>query len=373
MKISDVNQYHLEFELEGGFKPTWVPGYTQRIHEAELFEVRTDEGITGITASPSFAGGFDYIDPVKLFLLGEDPHNVEKILRKLESVNLLAPRPWHLEAALWDIIGKDEGKPVYELLGGKYREFKAYASTGELQDADERLGYVEDRVEEGFEAVKLRFQSKDVEKDLNVARRIREEFPDLKLMVDANMGWSVRILGEETRWSQNEAIKVAKELEKIGGIEWLEEPLERRDYHGYARLREKTDVPIAGGEFNNGFYHFREFLKHGSLDVLQPDAVLSTGMLNAKKIADMAKAQGVEFAPHTWTNGVGFLVNLQVMACTHARWCEYPLEPPAWVPESRDFMLKEPIKAEDGIVVPPTKPGLGIEIDWDEVQESGQG
>lgn len=363
MEITDVNQYHLKHDLNGSYEPTWIPGYSQESHETDLFEIRTDEGITGVTACPSFAGGLDYEDWIKLVLVGEDPYNIEKILKKLESVNLLGPRTWHLEVALWDIMGKDVGKPIYKLLGGRRKKIAAYASTGEVQKADKRLEYVEKRKKEGFKAVKLRFQSEDYKEDLKIARRIRDEFPNITLMVDANMGWKLRVVGEGVRWKFNDALQVTKGLEEIGDVEWLEEPLGRRNFRGLARLRDKSNVPIAGGELNNGIADFREFIRHDSLDIFQPDATLATGILNAKKIASMARVNGIEFAPHTWTNGIGLAANLHVMAATHASWCEFPLEPPAWNPDSRDFMLERPIEQKDGFLTPPSKPGLGVEID----------
>ncbi|MDY6764965.1 MAG: mandelate racemase/muconate lactonizing enzyme family protein [Halobacteria archaeon] len=371
MRITDVKQYHLEYSLDGAYHPTWIPEYPQGTHELELFEIETDEGITGVTASPSFAGGLDYEEALKYFLLGEDPYNVEKVLRKIEAFNLLGPRPWHIEVGLWDIIGKDTGKPIYKLLGGEGSRVKAYASTGEIQGLEERVEYVEERVDEGFEAVKLRFGSENLEDDLRVARGIRDEYPDLNIMVDANMGWRVRVFAEGNRWSTGDALRAARELEDMGNVVWLEEPLDRHNYRGLAELRKKTDIPIAGGEFNNGIHHFREYIEYGSLDVLQPDVALATGVSGAKKVAGMAETNGLEFAPHTWTNGVGFTANLHVMGATHARWCEYPIEPP-WTPEARDFMLSEPIEVEDGWVEPPSSPGLGVEIDWDAVHEHAE-
>lgn len=361
MEITGVRQHHVEADLDGSYEPTWIPGYAQSTQEVELFVVETDAGITGVSACPSVGGGLDFAEPLSLFLVGEDPHDVERIRRKLGDVRLLGPRAWHVEIALWDIIGKDAGKPIYELLGGTRRAIPAYASTGERQPVEERLAYVQERIEEGFEAVKLRFGS-DPEDDLAVARRVREAYPDLTLMVDGNMGWSVRVLADRDQWTFGEALSVARALERIGGVAWLEEPLGRHDYDGLARLRDATDVPIAGGEFNDGVHELRELVEHGSLDVLQPDAALATGIQGATEVAAMARTHGLEFAPHTWTNGLGLVANLHVMAATDARWCEYPLEPPALVPETRDFPLAEPIPADGGMVRPPDGPGLGIEL-----------
>ncbi|MFD1646233.1 mandelate racemase/muconate lactonizing enzyme family protein [Haloarchaeobius litoreus] len=359
MQITGVTQHHLSHQLDGHFEPTWIPGYPQSSHEVELFEVETDAGITGLCASPSFAGGLSYETPLSLFLTGEEPHDVDAIRRKLESIDLIGPRPWHLELALWDIIGKDAGKPVYELLGGSGDAIPCYASTGEVQAADERIEYVQDRVDEGFQAVKLRVAEKE---DVEVVRAVRESFPDLPLMVDANKGWAVRVMANEERWRYKDALEVARELADIGGIEWFEEPLPRHDYEGYARLREATDVPIAGGEFNDRPGELYRFLDHDALDVLQPDAALATGIRAGVSVAEAAEEQGVEFVPHTWTNGIGFAANLHVMAAAGSPWCEFPIEPP-WTPEVRDFLLEGTFHHEDGYVTPPDGPGLGVELD----------
>jgi len=359
MQITGVNQYNVEYGAEGSFQPTWIPGYPQGTHEVALFEIETDDGITGYGAMPSFAGGLDFADPLSFFLLGEDPQDVEGILGKLDSINLVGPKPWGVEIALWDIIGKDAGKPIYELLGGAKSEIPVYASTGEVQPADERIAYVEERVAEGYDAVKLRVTEPE---HIEIVREVREAFPDLTLMVDANKGWAVRVMEAEREWSFGEALEFARGLEEIGGIEWLEEPLPRHDYEQYARLRDATDVPIAGGEFNDGVHHFREFVKRGSLDVLQPDAALATGIKRANEVAAMARQHGLRYIPHTWTNGVGFLANLHVMVANDSPWCEFPMEPP-WNPAVRDFVLEETIDHEDGVVSPPEGPGLGVDID----------
>ena len=358
MQITGISQYHLSHQLDGEFHPTWVPGYPQGSHELELFEIETDVGITGITASPSIPGGFDYGDTLRLLLLGEDPHDVAGTRRKLASLDLLGPRPWHIEVGLWDILGKDAGKPIHDLLGATGETIQAYASTGEIQPADERIASIENRLDEGFEAVKLRITAPE---HVDIVRQVREAFPDLTLMVDANKGWAIRAMGEEERWSFAEALSVARELEALD-IAWLEEPLPRHDYRGYARLRERTDVPIAGGEFADGPHEVREYLRHEAVDVLQPDTVLATGIQEGVAIAANAREQGVQFVPHTWTNGIGFAANLHLMAVAESPWCEFPMEPP-WTPAVRDFCLTETIDHEDGDVEPPTGPGLGVEID----------
>ncbi|UOO97552.1 hypothetical protein MUK72_18355 (plasmid) [Halococcus dombrowskii] len=150
---------------------------------------------------------------------------------------------------------------------------------------------------------------------------------------------------------------------------WLEEPLPRHNYRGYARLRDRTDVPIAGGEFNDGPHEVHEFLHHDAVDVLQPDAMLATGIQEGATIAASARDQGVKFVPHTWTNGVGFAANLHVMTAARSGWCEFPMEPPL-TPDARDFLLTETLDHEDGYVTAPDGPGLGIELDRSVVDEA---
>lgn len=365
MQITGVTQTHVSQPLDDAFEPTWIPGYAQHSHEAEVFEIETDAGITGVTASPSFAGGLDYETPLGLFLQGEDPHDIETILGKLASIDLVGPRPWHIELALWDIIGKDAGRPVYELLGGSADPIQAYASTGQILPAAERIDYVEQRVSEGFEAVKLRITNRE---DVEIVREVREAFPDLTLMVDGNKGWAVRVMEEETRWTVKEAIEIARELEDIGTVAWFEEPLPRHDYDGYARLRDATDVPIAGGEFNDGTHELYEFLDRGAVDVLQPDAALVTGIKRAVEVAGSARETGVQFVPHTWTNGIGFAANLQVMAAVGSRWCEFPHDPP-WTPDAWGALIEEPFTVEDGTITPRETPGLGIDVNRDLLED----
>jgi D-galactarolactone cycloisomerase len=361
MQITGVTQHDLSHALDGSFEPNWIPGYPQGTHEVALFELSTDTEHTGYAASPSFAGGLEYDGPLGLFLTGMDPHDVDAVRRTLASVDLIGPRPWHVLVACWDLIGKDAGKPVYELLGGTGDPIPAYASAGSVGTVDDRLVWTQARVDEGFEAVKLRIASPD---DVEIVEAVRESFPDVEIMVDANKGWAVRVMREEETWSPKTALAVARDLEALD-VRWFEEPLPKADHAGYAELRRRTDVPIAGGEFARDLSDCYDLLDAGGVDVLQPDTALVTGPRGAVEVARAASERGVEFAPHTWTNGLGLAANLHVMAAVDAPYCEFPMEPP-WTPAARDFLLEEPIQLDDdGCVAPPDGPGLGVTLDVD--------
>jgi L-alanine-DL-glutamate epimerase-like enolase superfamily enzyme len=129
-----------------------------------------------------------------------------------------------------------------------------------------------------------------------------------------------------------------------------------------------TSAPIAGGEFNDRPSELGEFLDHGAVDVLQPDAALVTGIKRAVEVAGRARDEGVRFVPHTWTNAIGFAANLHVIAAVDGAWCEFPHDSP-WTPEAWGAVIEEPFEATDGVVQPRDAPGLGIELDRDVVGE----
>jgi L-alanine-DL-glutamate epimerase-like enolase superfamily enzyme len=178
--------------------------------------------------------------------------------------------------------------------------------------------------------------------------------------VDANQGWTLSPLGP--RWDYETALDFARAMADLG-VYWLEEPLDRFDFDGLRRLRDNGGVPIAGGEMNQGLHEFRVMIEKDCLDIYQPDATLAGGVTVARKVAELAREKGRKFSPHTWTNGIGFAINLQIAAgIGDCPIIEYPYEPESWSPESRDAMLTKPFLAHDGHVEVPDAPGLGIEL-----------
>lgn len=375
MHIKDIELYSVSIPLPDTFFPSWVPGYPQTSNTMTLVRVKTDDpDIEGISAAPALgAEGAGVRELLLPFVMGRDPFNIEQMVRTLRNATYLGHRLWFIEVALWDIIGKACGQPVYKLLGGFRDKIPAYASTGEVRPAKKRVESVLALREQGFKAVKLRFHSESLEKDLPALREVREAVGDsMEIMVDANQGWKVTGIGSFLEWDFKTALRAAREMEKFN-VRWLEEPLGKHDYRGLARLRESTSVPIAGGEMNSDIYEFRELIVGGCLDVVQPDACLSGGILNSIKVAGMTQAYDLQFSPHTWTNGIGLMANMHVMGAAHnCPYCEYPIEPPGWTPEARDAVLAEPIRVDSkGFVKIPQKPGLGVELNEDVIKKHG--
>jgi L-alanine-DL-glutamate epimerase-like enolase superfamily enzyme len=279
-----------------------------------------------------------------------------------------------VEPALWDIIGKAAGQPVYRLLGGGEGRLRAYCSTGELRDADRRAEDLVGLREKGFAAVKLRFHDFDWRKEIRVVEKAREAIGDsMEIMVDANQGWRAEPLASGPQWDLKTATDVARALEKHD-VYWLEEPLDRMDYAGMRELREKTNLRISGAEINARFQEYAVLVQNRCLDILQPDATFVGGIAISKKIAALAQANGLGFAPHTWTNGIGLLINMHVMAAVpNTGFCEFPYDPPGWTVEGRDAILAENIDIDaEGYLHIPDIPGLGIEIDKDKFAKYGE-
>jgi L-alanine-DL-glutamate epimerase-like enolase superfamily enzyme len=375
MKITQVKVRVFEYPMPKPFHPTWqpLPTTTARMH---VVEVHTDEGITGIGS-----GGV----PVRwevagLFLAGQDPFNIEQHYYNLRSMAFFVGRPWPIEIALWDIIGKATGRPVYKLLGGGNDRLKAYASTGELRSTEARVEAAKQIVADGFKALKLRFHSPDPRDDLRTLEAVRKAVGDeIDIMVDGNWGWRISPDQQKHRWDLKAAIWVAKELEQYG-VYWLEEPLDAYDYDGLAELRSHLSrLRIAGGELNRGPEEIKTYLEKGCLDVYQPDCTFIGGISATRKIAAMVEAFGKVFTPHTWTNGIGLVANLHCAAAGRlVPYVEFPYDPPNWTPEARDMIFRSPLWIDaEGYVKVPDGPGLGIELDEEkmkryEVPERGQ-
>lgn len=375
MRITQVKVRVFEYPMPKTFHPTWqpLPTTTARAH---IVEVHTDEGIVGVGS-----GGV----PVRwevagLFLMGQDPFNIEQHYYNLRSMAFFVGRPWPVEVALWDIIGQATGQPIYRLLGGGSDRLKAYASTGELRGTDARVESCKQIVSEGFKALKLRFHSQDWRDDIKTLEAVRKAVGDkIDIMVDGNWGWRISPDLQKHRWDLRTAIAASKAMEEYG-VYWLEEPLDAFDYDGLAELRSHlTTLRLAGGELNRGPEEIRQYLDKGCYDVYQPDCTMIGGIGATRKIAAMVQAEGKVFTPHTWTNGIGLVANLQCAAAgANVPYIEFPYDPPNWTPEARDFIFRDPLWIDsEGYVKVPDKPGLGLDLDEEkmakyEVPERGQ-
>lgn len=367
MKIAQIDLWHVSVPLPAVFHPAWIPGFPQTENRFTLVRLRTASGIEGWSAGAAIArersGLGSLLGP---YLLGERADDVPSIRQRIREMGYLGLRAGWLEPACWDIVGKARGKPVHELLGGRPGTVRLYASTGEVRSGPERAREVEARLAEGFEGVKLRVHGPTLEEDVAQLRETRRAVGEGPVLaVDANQGWRVAVVADAPRWDRDRALAFCREAEALG-YAWVEEPLAMDDYAGLAALRAEVGIDLAGGELNvQGLPEFGVMLEKGCYDVYQPDATFTGGIAETWQIVKRVAAAGARYTPHTWTNGIGFAVNLQLHAASpfrDATLLEYPYDPPGWVPEARDAILEAPWHHARGRLELPAAPGLGFTV-----------
>lgn len=359
MKLVELTVEHLELPLEPPFHANWDP-VPRRRFPATVVRVTTDDGRTGIGGGDTLHGVDAYADR----LLGTDPLAMERQVRVLETIDLHGPRPWPIEAALWDLYGQIVAQPVARLFGGASDRVAAYASTGAAKPPEAHAEVARDVRRQGFRAIKLRVDAHDPDGAVAEVAAVRDAVgSELEIMVDLNQAW--RMPGDTS--DPIDPVAARRILHALAELDvyWLEEPLLARDLAGLAALRLDGRVRIAGGEMSRGIDEVYDALDRDAFDVHQPDVVLAGGMWRGRTAAEVIIRRGRRYSPHTWTDGLGLLANLHVAAGVGGGpFLEFPYDPYGWTPERRDFPLAQPIEVgADGMLVVPDRPGLGIELD----------
>lgn len=348
-----------------------------------LVEIDTDAGITGLGEAKAAVGNLgNYAAIVTLIreeftplLIGRDPRDITGAWDRLyngtrahyaaregRTFPTVGRRGITLSAvsgvdiALWDILGRSLGVPLWRLLGGCYRErVPAYASGGWAPVGAIGKQMVQ-YVERGHRAVKMRVGLQDKSVDDSAARVLeaRETLgPGVGIMVDAHGTWSVR-----------EAQRFARKVEACD-LAWLEEPVSPDNVAGQAEVRRATDIPIAAGESEQTRFAFRDMLEARAVDVLQPDPAIAGGLTETRTIAALAASHGLTVAPHLWGSAVLFAAGLHLCVSTP---CATLLEYSRGENPLLNELVEEPIAFEDGHVLAPTGPGLGLTLRRDFVE-----
>ena len=363
---------------------TFVVGNPPPHHGGRFFvlvKLRSADGVTGI--GEAYAASFGAHTVSRLIeevcerhVVGADPFRIEKLWRDVygrgyslrPDVSLLAVLS-AIEMACWDVVGKAVGKPVYELLGGKVHERLRSYTYLYPKDGDEADVYLDpdvaarralEYVEQGFTAVK--FDPAGRYTTLDPRQPELDELTRCETYVRAvreAVGDSCDLLfGTHGQFTTSGAIRLARALEPYGPL-WFEEPTPPEVPEEMARVARATSIPIASGERLTTKYEFARVLETGAASILQPNLGRVGGLLEAKKIAGMAEAHYAQIAPHLYCGPVVGAANIQLAACSPnflvlegiKDWGGFHAE-----------LLQTPIRWEDGYVIPPTAPGLGIEL-----------
>ncbi len=365
MKIAAIRTHLLEHRLETPFESASMR-FDRRAHV--LVEIECDDGTVGWgeCLGPARANAA-VVSAYAGWLIGRDPRETEKLwallynaLRDQGQRGLTVTALSGIDIALWDIKGKHYGASISTLLGGRWREsVRAYATGSFRRDGVDRIA---DNAAEmaahraaGFHACKIKIGF-GVEEDLHVIRAVREAIgPDMRLMIDANHGYTV-----------GEAIRLGRAAADYG-IDWFEEPVVPEQLSAYAQVRAGQPIPVAGGETWHTRWGMWPALESRAVDILQPDLCGCGGFSEAVKIASLATLHGVRVVPHVWGTGVQIAAALQFMAAmvpdpVRAAPVEPIMEFDRTDNPFRQAVLKTPLEAVGGVVSIPEGPGLGIDI-----------
>ena len=347
-----------------------------------FLKLQTDSGIEGlgevysVPFHPSLVERM-LADVVERCVVGREPWDIERIWRSVYSsgftqhpdltmMGLLSG----IEMACWDIIGKDAGQPVYKLLGGRVHErlrsyTYLYPKPGDRTNVYADPVLAAERAAEyvamGFTAVKFdpagpytAFDGRqlglaDLERSETFVRMLREA-----------VGSKADLLfGTHGQMTASGAIRLARRIERYDPL-WLEEPIPPDNPREMAKVARATAIPIATGERLASKYDFQRILEEGAASILQMNLGRVGGILEGKKIAAMAEACHVQIAPHLYCGPVVGAANIQLAACSPnfliqegiLDWSGFHAR-----------ILKQPIRWQDGYIIPPDGPGLGVELD----------
>lgn len=384
MKITDVEAISLVVPMEKAIKaPISLPyadelaGIVFKEYRTTLVKITTDEGITGVgecmvRLAPTATR--DIVEYVKPILIGADPFDIERIWALLYGamMNRGHYKGFYIEAisgidvALWDIMGKALNMPVYKLLGGRVNDrLWAYASSLRFRGRDEILADAQRYLEMGFNAMKIKIgqDPHDYQKDIEVVRQIRQAVgDDVTLMVDVNCGYDVKT-----------ALLVGKALEEFN-IFWLEEPISPDNVEGYEYLRQHLNIRLAAGEAEFTRFGFRQYFTRQAIDIVQPSLCRTGGFTEAKKIAALASAFHVPYAPHTGSSSVVSMAAALHLAVALPNFLIYEYMLSDWNKEQRNplrwDLAELPIKSfQDSYIEVDDKPGLGIELNEEVIKK----
>jgi len=339
--------------------------------DAVLVQIFTDKGIVGIGEGSPYGGPVDMKkyaeDFVKPVIVGQNPFDVELLGGTPASVPVMSgARVWAgVDCALWDIIGKAKGLPVYKLLatgGEPAPHIKLYASGGDewafYKNPENLAGEALRVKEQGYTAFKFRLgpdwklqKGASMPNYIAMLRKLREAVgPEFNLIQEANM-----------RLSLEEALELAPVLEELRFL-WFEEPVRVNGpeaIDNYNRIRSRMPhVMVSGGESRPNRFDFKDWIERGAYDIVQPDCNV-TGVTEAWNIARVAHLRKKYCCPHDWHGGLTIMANAALVAAIPNHLV---LEHNVTFSYLREGVFKEPLLARHGYIDLPDKPGLGVEV-----------
>jgi D-galactarolactone cycloisomerase len=377
MKITGIEAIALAVPVKGTFWTSLQPMGGGKAVTELIVNVHTDDGVVGLGeghGGPPLAAAKLIQNDLQALLIGEDPLRPEYIWQKLFAITHTRRSAWEvwgidrgqlevamaaIDIALWDIVGKQAGLPLYRLLGGYTNEVPAYVTGGYYTPGrglpelvDECQGYVE----AGYKRVKIKVGGTHLQEDVERVKALRRALgDDIDIMLDANRAWDVKT-----------AIEAAHRFEEYQP-RWLEEPLQwYDDLRAMAILKQNTHLPLASGESAHTRFEARDLIEQRAIDVLQFDGTRNGGITEWRKIAGMCSMYHVDIAPHHDPQIHGHLVAAFPNGLTVESF-HNPERDPLW-PD----LYAESAHIEAGLLSLSERPGLGMSFNDDFVRKYRQ-
>jgi len=331
-----------------------------------LIRVTTDNGLVGYAPGPAHERAAREIrDTIRPFLVGKDPRQWAAFAFKgeLEIFKTYCA----VEIAVMDLAAKAAGCPLSELIGGRKRDrIKLYGSAGMYMPPARFAEEAAAIAALGFTAYKMR-PALGPEQDVETVARMRAATgPKFGLMIDAHSWWR---MGDKS-FSYDTVVETARAIAQYNPT-WLEEPLPPDDHDGYRKLRAARIVPIATGEHEHDEAGFADLMETNATDYVQMDVCCQGGFAMGRRVFERVAKKKLRFAFHSWGTDLEVLAAAHLGVCWPAEvveWLEYPCYANHGKPGMYPFplaeeILREPLQIENGDLLVPKGPGLGVEID----------
>lgn len=330
------------------------------VSDYTIIFVETDSGLTGLGEIDSVfkrRGSLlrhDLERALVPVVLGEDPRRIAHLVQKMDlALEGVEEAKAGIEMALWDILGKSLGAPVYQLLGGKVRDRIPLSFSIPFGTPEQMAAFAVERVEAGHRTIKVKVGSADGPRDIAAVAMIRKAIgPDVKLRVDGNMGWP----------NAKHAIRLIKLMEPYD-LELVEQPLASYDLDGLAEVRRSIAVPLMADESIRNPRSAMNVIRHGAADIANVYVTEAGGLLNASRIFAMCEAANIPCMIGSMPEfGIGTAAQIHLgVAMTNLG----PDSDTCGVLYHTEDLLTIPLKIEQGFAYPPEGPGLGVEVDMD--------
>lgn len=352
MKVTDIKVFSVDC-----FRTNWL-----------FVKVYTDEGVTGVgeaTLEHKEKALIGAVEHIKEYLVGKNPLTIERHYHDIyrdaywRGGAVLMSALSAVEMALWDILGKTLGVPVYQLLGGKANDkVRIYVNAWFVgaRTPEQFAEKAKIAVKRGVTAMKwdpfgksyMSISNQDLNTAMECVGAVRDAVGnDIDLLIEGH-----------GRFNVSTGIQIAKELEQFKPM-WFEEPVPPDNLDALKAVRDKSPVAIAAGERLYGLRSFKDLFALRAADYIQPDISHAGGLMELKKISAAADAHYISFAPHNPSGPVANAASLQLAACCpNFHILEIVYDDVTW----RKDVTDEKLEYKDGYMTVPDKPGLGIEI-----------